>query len=93
MAVLRVFEIMVEVFFFRLPTGVMTRYSGVEEGSPWDLRWSTRQRRPTLGNNRGSPDALFSIFPVAILLGCEPHRKDATSATEVSVFEAERGAL
>ena len=40
-AVLRVFEIMVEVIFFHLPNEVMTQAIGVEGGAPWALRCST----------------------------------------------------
>ena len=63
MAVLRVFKIMVGVMSSHLPAGIMTRDSRVEGGNPWDIGWSTCQRRNTLGENRGSPDALYPIYP------------------------------
>ena len=55
---LGVFDIMVEVMFFHLPTGVMTLANGVEGGALWDLRWITRRIRYALRHKRGSPDAL-----------------------------------
>ena len=44
-AVLKVFEIMVEVLFSHLPTGGTTQNSEMEGGSPWSLRCSTRRSR------------------------------------------------
>ena len=63
----------------------MTRASGVEGGAPWDVRWSTRWRRATLGHKRGSLDALCTISPPpdAVLLGCE-HRGDKVGSLEVA---------
>ena len=62
MAVLRIFKIMVGVTFFHLPSGVMTRASGVEGGVSWALRWITHCKRTALGHNIGYMDALCPIF-------------------------------
>ena len=103
--VLRVFEIMVGVMFFHLPSGVMTQDIGVEGGAPCDLGWSIHRSRDALGHKRGSLDALCMIFtPLTPLLcvanfsvknmACRVNgRKDAAAATEGSIFEAERGDL
>ena len=36
---------------------------GVEGGSQWDLRWSTRWKRTYLGHKSRSPDALCKFPP------------------------------
>ena len=60
-AVFRVFDIMLGVMFSHLPTGFITRASGVQS-TLWDLRRSTCRRRAALGHNRVSPDALCLIL-------------------------------
>ena len=87
----------------------MKRSSGVEGGSPWSLKWSTRRRRASFGHNSGSPDGFCPISPPGtVLMGRERQRdeirglevvlsgcgcKDSVYAAESGVFEAEQDDL